>query len=76
MKKYKITIVGLGYVGLPLAVEFAKKFPTVGHDIDNVRVQNLRKGNDTVECELWNLRPPSTRMGIYDNNNPNRMPGT
>ena len=31
----KIAIIGLGYVGLPLAVEFAKKFPVIGFDIDN-----------------------------------------
>ena len=33
----KITIIGLGYVGLPLAVEFAKKYPVVGFDINQKR---------------------------------------
>lgn len=42
----KITIVGLGYVGLPLAVEFGKKYPTVGYDIDNSRIRELEGGID------------------------------
>ena len=43
MKKTKIAIIGLGYVGLPLAVEFAKKFQVVGFDINNQRIKELRK---------------------------------
>ena len=47
----KIGIVGLGYVGLPLAVEFGKKFSTVGFDILESRVDELSKGIDsTLEC--------------------------
>ena len=46
MKKYNICIVGLGYVGLPLAVEFAKKYITVGYDIDKYRINQLKKGVD------------------------------
>jgi UDP-N-acetyl-D-galactosamine dehydrogenase len=42
----KIAIIGLGYVGLPLAVEFGKKFPTVGYDINKIRVAELNEGND------------------------------
>jgi UDP-N-acetyl-D-galactosamine dehydrogenase len=42
----RITIVGLGYVGLPLALAFAKKFPTVGFDIDTGRVAELRAHHD------------------------------
>ena len=37
----KICVLGLGYVGLPLAVEFGKHFPTIGYDIDRLRVQEL-----------------------------------
>ena len=37
----KIAIIGLGYVGLPLAVEFGKKYPTVGFDIKQNRVDEL-----------------------------------
>ena len=47
MKSYKICIVGLGYVGLPLAIEFGKKFYTVGYDISLQRIENLKKGIDT-----------------------------
>tara|TARA_B100001093_G_scaffold503498_1_gene557969 strand:+ start:798 stop:2045 length:1248 start_codon:yes stop_codon:yes gene_type:complete len=43
----KITIIGLGYVGLPLAIEFAKKFDVLGYDILKSRVSDLRKGIDT-----------------------------
>ncbi len=44
----KITVVGLGYVGLPLAVEFGKKFPTIGFDINTGRITELKKGQDTT----------------------------
>ncbi|WP_417602158.1 nucleotide sugar dehydrogenase [Owenweeksia hongkongensis] len=48
----KIAVIGLGYVGLPLAVEFGKKFPTVGFDINTVRIDQLQKGEDvTLEVE-------------------------
>ena len=42
----KIAIIGLGYVGLPLAVEFGKKYDTVGFDINNQRIEQLRIGQD------------------------------
>ncbi|MEN2281240.1 nucleotide sugar dehydrogenase [Algoriphagus sp. SE2] len=52
IKDVKIAVIGLGYVGLPLAVEFAKKYPTVGFDIDSKRVQDLKTGIDhTLEVE-------------------------
>jgi UDP-N-acetyl-D-galactosamine dehydrogenase len=48
----KIAIIGLGYVGLPLAVEFGKKFPTFGYDINQQRVNELNNGHDrTLEIE-------------------------
>ncbi|MEZ8402374.1 nucleotide sugar dehydrogenase [Vibrio splendidus] len=47
----KIGIVGLGYVGLPLAVEFGKKYDTIGFDINQLRIKELISGNDsTLEC--------------------------
>ena len=47
----RIAIIGLGYVGLPLAVEFGKQFDTTGYDIRSARVAELRAGNDsTLEC--------------------------
>ena len=44
----KIAIIGLGYVGLPLAVEFAKKIPVLGFDINQPRVDELRSGKDAT----------------------------
>ena len=53
----RITIIGLGYVGLPLAVEFAKQYPTVGFDIDDSRVKELINGQDrTLEVEDEDLK--------------------
>jgi len=43
-----ISVIGLGYVGLPLAVEFGKQFPTIGFDIDAKRIETLKKGTDTT----------------------------
>ena len=49
---YKIAIIGLGYVGLPLAVEFAKRYPVVGFDINQSRISELNTGYDrTLEIE-------------------------
>ena len=42
----KVAVIGLGYVGLPLAVEFAKEFDVVGFDIDRRRIEDLRRGHD------------------------------
>ena len=48
----RIAIVGLGYVGLPLARLFATKFPVVGFDINQSRINELKKGHDsTLEVE-------------------------
>ena len=56
MKK-KIAVIGLGYVGLPLAVEFAKKYPTIGFDINTSRVNELMSGHDrTLEVENTDLK--------------------
>ena len=45
----KITIVGLGYVGLPLALAFSKKYPVVGYDINPSRIEDLKKGIDQTD---------------------------
>ncbi|MGH8501181.1 MAG: Vi polysaccharide biosynthesis UDP-N-acetylglucosamine C-6 dehydrogenase TviB [Gammaproteobacteria bacterium] len=48
----RLGIIGLGYVGLPLAVEFGKKFPTVGFDVKHERIDELKAGRDsTLEVE-------------------------
>ena len=52
----KICVIGLGYVGLPLAVEFSKHFDTVGFDISEQRVNELASGEDsTLECSAEEL---------------------
>jgi len=56
----KITIIGLGYVGLPLAIEFAKKFNVLGFDISKNRVDELKRGLDTndefTKSEILNAK--------------------
>ena len=46
LAELKIAIIGLGYVGLPLAVEFGKKVPVVGFDISSKRIEELKNGQD------------------------------
>ena len=61
-EKTTIAIIGLGYVGLPLALEFAKRFPVIGFDINERRIAELRAGRDsTREADASELsrRPTS-----------------
>jgi len=52
-----IAVIGLGYVGLPLAVEFGKKYPTLGFDINQDRINELENGFDrTLEVDSTNLK--------------------
>ena len=56
LKNSKIAVIGLGYVGLPLAVEFGKKRPTIGFDINRSRVEALKEGVDhTLEITAEDL---------------------
>ncbi len=56
LRNLRIGVVGLGYVGLPLAVEFGKRFNTVGFDIKTARVDELRRGHDsTLETDAAEL---------------------
>jgi len=56
----KLAVIGLGYVGLPLAVEFGKHFKVVGFDINTRRLDELRAGNDrTLEIDAANLKTAS-----------------
>ena len=58
----KIGVIGLGYVGLPLAVEFAKQVPTVGFDINQARVAELNQGHDhTLEVSDADLQRVVTK---------------
>ncbi|WP_156188673.1 Vi polysaccharide biosynthesis UDP-N-acetylglucosamine C-6 dehydrogenase TviB [Acinetobacter indicus] len=53
----KIAVIGLGYVGLPLAVEFGKKVPVIGFDIDKKRIEELQSGQDhTLEVSSEELQ--------------------
>jgi UDP-N-acetyl-D-galactosamine dehydrogenase len=57
LEDVKIAIIGLGYVGLPLAVEFGKKFPTLGFDINKARIEELKNGQDhTLEVSPEELK--------------------
>jgi UDP-N-acetyl-D-glucosamine/UDP-N-acetyl-D-galactosamine dehydrogenase len=57
LNQAKLGIVGLGYVGLPLAVEFGKHYPTVGYDISRSRIDELRSGRDSsLEVEPEELK--------------------
>lgn len=62
LKSTKIAIIGQGYVGLPLSLEFAKHFPTVGYDISKERIDDLRNAKDytkesTSELISTSLQP-------------------
>lgn len=63
----QIGIIGLGYVGLPLAVEFGKQFSTLGFDINQDRVDELRGGTDsTLECSSEELASASQLVFTTD----------
>jgi UDP-N-acetyl-D-galactosamine dehydrogenase len=82
--KTKIAVIGLGYVGLPLAVEFAKKFQVVGFDINQRRIDELSKGHDhtlevdddnlklVINCETRNAEPET---GLYLSTKPEDLQG-
>ena len=57
MNKSKIALIGLGYVGLPLAVEFGKKRTVIGFDINQNRIKELKQGLDvTLETTKQELK--------------------
>ena len=51
LSEVKLAVIGLGYVGLPLAVEFGKSIPVLGFDINEERIESLRNAKD-VTLEL------------------------
>jgi UDP-N-acetyl-D-galactosamine dehydrogenase len=66
----KIGIIGLGYVGLPLAIEFGKKYPTIGFDIDILRITELKTGFDrTLEASAEELSEATQLDFTYSRNN-------
>ena len=67
MNNYKIAVIGLGYVGLPLAIEFGKKFTTVGFDINKERIGELNEGIDrTLEVNEAILKEAKFIKFSYD----------
>lgn len=56
LSELKIAIIGLGYVGLPLAVEFGKRVPVVGFDIHQKRIDELQSGQDHAEVSSEELK--------------------
>ena len=64
LRNLKIGVIGLGYVGLPLAVEFGRRYATVGYDIKPARIRELRQGRDStreVEQAKTSPRRPGSR---------------
>ncbi len=73
MKKTKIAIIGLGYVGLPLARLFSTKYPTVGFDLNAERIKMLMSGHDdTLELED-HLLQQALKNGLFCTNNINDL---
>ncbi|MXV39167.1 nucleotide sugar dehydrogenase [Flavobacteriaceae bacterium Ap0902] len=72
--RHKITVIGLGYVGLPLARLFAEKYPVVGFDINEQRVKELNNGHDDtlevtdelLQSVLVSENPSSEDVGLYN----------
>lgn len=74
LEDVKIAIIGLGYVGLPLAVAFAEKYPVLGFDINKKRIEELNKGLDrTFEVDNIELkeviRHDLNNKGLFCSNN-------
>lgn len=76
----KIAIIGLGYVGLPLAIEFGKKFKVIGFDINLTRISDLSQGKDrTNEADLSGLKiamdlaQTNLELGLHFSSNVNEL---
>src|SRR5690606_24051905 len=67
VKDIQLAVIGLGYVGLPLAVEFGKKRPVIGFDINSRRIDELKQGEDhTLEVEPEELKQASQLRYTHD----------
>jgi UDP-N-acetyl-D-galactosamine dehydrogenase len=66
LKNAKIAVIGLGYVGLPLAIEFAKKYDVLGFDINATRISDVLNGHDyTNEANIGEFKQVlSDKAGI------------
>ena len=69
-KKIKIALIGLGYVGLPLAVLFSSKYKVIGFDRDSIRVNELKEFYDkTNEIQKVKLKKPKNNFQITNSIN-------
>ncbi len=67
LQNTQIGIIGLGYVGLPLAVEFGKVLPTLGFDVDNRRIEEVKSGHDrTLEVSKEEIEE-SSQLSLTNN---------
>ena len=64
---FRIAIIGLGYVGLPLAVEFGKKFKTIGFDIKKDRIEEIKDGHDSTLEVLEEDLKKAKLLSLTDN---------
>ncbi|WP_435134219.1 nucleotide sugar dehydrogenase [Formosa sp. A9] len=75
MKEKTIAVIGLGYVGLPLAVEFAKQYKTIGFDINGKRVAELLQGEDhTLEVSSSQLQDVLVQDDLFESNKKGLVP--
>ncbi len=71
LENVRIAVIGLGYVGLPLAIAFAEKYDVLGFDIDADRIAELKKGVDrTKEASLSDLQ-----LVTHNKRNSRQQPG-
>ncbi len=76
-KDIKIAIIGLGYVGLPLATEFAKKYKVIGYDVDMVRIKELKKrGYKLTSSQASGDKRPSRRPRVQASSQSLQAPGS
>ena len=65
MKKINISVIGLGYVGLPVAIELSKYFPVIGFDVSKKRIKSLNKNDDYNKDIVFNKK----KLNIFFTNN-------
>jgi UDP-N-acetyl-D-galactosamine dehydrogenase len=77
LSEAKIAVIGLGYVGLPLAIEFAKKYPVLGFDIDQSRITELKIGHDRTkesnQEELLSVQKGAENFGLFFSHDKNAL---
>ncbi|MBS1526226.1 MAG: nucleotide sugar dehydrogenase [Bacteroidetes bacterium] len=77
--KFKMAVIGLGYVGLPLAIEFAKKYNVLGFDIKTNRIEELKRGEDstkeanTDDLQMVTQKPDKNSAGLHFSSSPDDL---